>query len=61
VLADLLDNPMRVDGCDLCDAVDWRDCCCDPTRPRRLPTEAEIEQARRARLSRAELDSEETA
>jgi formylglycine-generating enzyme required for sulfatase activity len=53
-----LDNPLRVDCCDVCDAVNWRECICDPTRPRRKPTEAELERARRARLTRSELASE---
>ncbi len=50
-----LENPLRVDCCDVCDAVNWRECVCDPSRPRHKPTDAELERSRRARLTRAEL------
>ena len=49
-----LNNPLRVDDCDVCGAIHWRDCVCDPTRPFRQPTEAEIEAGREERLSRLE-------
>ena len=48
------DNPLRVDDCERCGAIDWRDCICDPSRPNRQPTAAEIEAARARRLTRAE-------
>jgi hypothetical protein len=48
------DNPLRLDCCDRCGAVHWGDCVCDPARPYRQPTPAEIEHARTARLTRAE-------
>jgi hypothetical protein len=49
-----LDNPLRVDNCDRCGAIHWRDCRCDPTHPRTPPTPEQIEAARRERLARAE-------
>ncbi|MGC4088409.1 MAG: hypothetical protein QM756_11035 [Polyangiaceae bacterium] len=30
-----LENPLRVDNCELCGAVHWRDCVCDPNQSRR--------------------------
>jgi hypothetical protein len=48
-----LDNPLRVDDCEACGAISWRDCTCVPGA-RRAPTEAEIEAAREERLSRLE-------
>lgn len=50
-----LDNPLHLDNCERCEAVHWRDCICDSSRPFRQPTPAEIERARTARLTRAEL------
>jgi hypothetical protein len=49
-----LDNPLRVDDCEECGAVHWRDCVCDPSRPRRRPSLAELDAARRERLTRSE-------
>jgi hypothetical protein len=49
-----LGNPLRLDSCDRCGAVDWRACICDAARPRRQPTPEEIERAREARLTRVE-------
>lgn len=48
------ESPLRTDDCERCGAIDWRDCVCDPARPYRTPTPAEIERAREARLTRAE-------
>lgn len=53
-----LDNPLRLDSCDRCGATNWRECICDCNRPYRQPTAAELEAARRTRLTRAELASE---
>jgi hypothetical protein len=47
------DNPLRVDDCDVCGAVHWRDCVCVPGA-RREPTAEELEFAREERLSRLE-------
>lgn len=55
-----LDHRLRIDDCDHCGAIHWRDCVCDPRRPRHVPTADEIERARRARLTRAERDGEDT-
>jgi hypothetical protein len=52
-----LDNPLRVDNCEMCGAVHWADCVCSPESPHRVPTDQEIEAARKARLVRAELDA----
>ncbi len=49
-----LDNPLKVDDCERCGAIDWRACICDSSRPNRQPTAAEIERARTERLTRAE-------
>jgi hypothetical protein len=49
-----LDSPLRVDDCERCGAVDWRDCVCDASRPHRQPTPDELELAREERLSLAE-------
>lgn len=49
-----LDHPLHVDGCDRCAAPHWSQCICDPGRPNRQPTAAEIEAARQRRLTRAE-------
>jgi hypothetical protein len=51
-----LDQPLRVDDCVRCGAIDWRDCSCDPSRPNRQPTPAELEAARQARLTRTERE-----
>jgi hypothetical protein len=51
-----LDNPLRFDDCERCGAIDWRDCICDPRRPNRQPTPAEIERKRQSRLARAEFE-----
>jgi hypothetical protein len=53
-----LDNPLRLDNCDRCDAVYWRDCICDSSRPNHQPTAAEIERSRQQRLTRAERAGE---
>jgi hypothetical protein len=50
-----LDNPLRVDDCERCGAVHWRDCVCDPDQVHRQPTHAEIERARASLLTRAEI------
>jgi hypothetical protein len=52
-----LDHPLPIDDCPRCGAVHWRDCCCDPRRPQRVPTPDEVEAARRERLTRAERES----
>lgn len=51
-----LDNPLRVDNCDGCGAIHWRDCVCSPTEERAVPspTPAAVEASRRERLTRAE-------
>ena len=41
------------DLCLLCGLEAWG-CICDPARPHRTPTTAELERAREARLTRAE-------
>lgn len=46
-------NPLRVDHCEVCGAVHWRDCVCVPGA-RREPTAEELEAAREERLSRLE-------
>ena len=53
-----LDHPLRVDNCDGCGAIHWRDCVCSPTEERALPspTPAAVEAARDARATRAERD-----
>jgi len=51
-----LDNPLRLDDCEVCGAVDWRDCACDPTTPRASPTPAAVERSRASRLVQAELN-----
>ncbi|MEO7033100.1 MAG: hypothetical protein ABI548_04615 [Polyangiaceae bacterium] len=53
-----LDNPLRVDNCDRCGALNWRECICDSSRPFRQPTQIEIERARDERLTLAELSAE---
>lgn len=50
-----LDNPLALDFCDLC-GLSWP-CLCDASRPNRRPTVAELERARQARLTRAELEN----
>jgi len=45
------------DVCLLCGLEGWG-CVCDPARPRRKPSDAEVEAARRSRMTRAELASE---
>ncbi|MFZ5891283.1 MAG: hypothetical protein ACOY0T_09555 [Myxococcota bacterium] len=42
-----------VDGCPRC-AEEWWSCFCNPSRPFRQPTQAELELAREERLSRHE-------
>ena len=49
-----LDNPLRIDNCETCGALNWRECVCDPSAPRPKPTLEQIERSRDARLSRAE-------
>jgi hypothetical protein len=49
-----LENPLRVDNCEQCGAVHWRDCICSPDRPFRQPTQAELEAGREERLARPE-------
>ena len=41
------------DECQRC-GLEWWGCICDPARPRRQPTQAEIQVAREARLVRSE-------
>lgn len=53
-----LDHPLKLDSCDRCGAANWRECMCDCSRPYRQPTPAELESARRTRLTRAELAAE---
>jgi hypothetical protein len=51
-----LDHPFAAladHGCDRC-AEPWWSCICDPRRPYRQPTAAEVERARERRLARAE-------
>lgn len=43
------------DECQRC-GLEWWGCICDPSRPNRQPTEAEIHAAREARLVRAERE-----
>lgn len=50
-----LDHPLRVDNCEVCGAIDWRDCCCDPCAPRSAPTPQAVNQSRALRLLRAEV------
>jgi hypothetical protein len=52
-----LDNPLRVDDCEVCGAIHWRDCVCSPGSARREPTDLEIELARDGRLSRPEREA----
>ena len=49
-----LENPLRVDNCEVCGAIHWRDCCCDPCAQRAAPTPAAIERSRALRLVRVE-------
>jgi hypothetical protein len=53
-----LENPLRVDNCEICGAVCWRDCVCNPNTPRSAPTPEAVERARALRLMRAELEPE---
>ena len=53
-----LENPLRVDNCEQCGAIHWRDCCCDPSSQSE-PSSTKAHEARRARLMRHELDCEE--
>ena len=53
-----LDHRLRVDDCEQCGAIHWRDCVCDPSAPRRAPTPDQVEQARVLRLMRTELEPE---
>jgi hypothetical protein len=48
-----LDHPLRLDNCQKCGVVHWRDCVCTPG-VRREPTAEEIETGREERLSLAE-------
>jgi hypothetical protein len=50
-----LDHRLRVDNCEVCGAIHWRDCVCDPSAPRAAPTPAQIDRSRALRLVRAEL------
>ncbi|MEI9951636.1 MAG: hypothetical protein WDO74_22315 [Pseudomonadota bacterium] len=50
-----LDHPLRLDNCERCGAIDWRDCCCDPCAPRTAPTPQAVNQSRALRLLRAEV------
>jgi hypothetical protein len=50
------DEP-ETDVCLSCGLESWG-CVCDPSRPLHGPQESDLERARRARLSRAELASE---
>ena len=43
----------EVDVCLLCGLEGWS-CICDPARPQHKATDAELERAREARLTRAE-------
>lgn len=51
-----LDNPLRLDNCEVCGAIHWRDCVCDLSAPRSAPTPRAVERARSLRLVRAELE-----
>jgi len=51
-----LENPLRLDDCEVCGAVHWRDCTCDPTAQRASPTPAAVERSRASRLVQAELN-----
>lgn len=53
----LAEDKPEADICLMCGLEGWG-CICDPTRPRRRATEADLEQARRTRLTRAELAAE---
>lgn len=54
ITAQDLDTPAPgADECQRCGLEVWG-CVCDPSRPHRQPTAAEIEQARSERLTRAE-------
>lgn len=54
MMAEDLDSPLRVDDCERCGAIHWRDCVCTPARTRPAPSAAELELAREERLSRHE-------
>lgn len=49
-----LDHPLPLAECDLC-GLSWP-CLCDPSRPNRRPTEAELDRARQTRLTRSEIE-----
>jgi hypothetical protein len=49
---------LRLDNCQACGAIHWRDCCCESTELRAEPTPVAVERSRGLRLVRAELDSE---
>lgn len=49
-----LDNPLRVDDCEICGAIHWRDCVCQPGAPVADPPLDRLERARDERLTRAE-------
>lgn len=51
-----LDTPLRVDDCERCGAIHWRDCVCDPSRPRFVPTPKQVEESRDERLTKAERE-----
>lgn len=50
---ELFGTMLEEDGCPRC-SEPWPTCLCDPSRPFRQPTEAEIVAARERRLARAE-------
>ena len=55
---DDLDHSLRLDNCEACGAIDWKDCVCSPdARAHRTPTAAELERSRAERLSQAERKS----
>lgn len=58
MLAEDYESPLPADGCARC-SEPWVTCLCDPARPFRQPTEAELEAARDERLTRHELEPEQ--
>ena len=57
-MAEDLDQRLSVDDCEMCGAVDWKDCVCVPAPQRRAPTAVEIERGRSSRLSRREIETQ---